>query len=147
MRISNGDDTSPMGKQSHLRKEMPRLPREMRYLLREIRSHLQISGYVTLLAKARIICVLRDFFPSYSRFIGLFAYNKVYREKSNVGILSTKRSHSNYNMPKVSAKIDAFFLRRRISKKSAYSDKRVSFLRIRYLTKKASILAETFCTL
>jgi hypothetical protein len=30
----------------HLRKEMPRFPREMRYLLREICSHLQISGYV-----------------------------------------------------------------------------------------------------
>ncbi len=32
-----------------LPKEMPRLPREMRYILREICSHLQISGYVTLL--------------------------------------------------------------------------------------------------
>jgi len=41
------------------------------------------------------------------------------REKSNVGILNTKRSHSNYNVPQVSAKIDAFY------------------------RKKASILAET----
>jgi hypothetical protein len=47
-----GDAASPTGDvdvsagDAYLRKEMPR---EMRYLLREICSHLQISGYVTLL--------------------------------------------------------------------------------------------------
>jgi hypothetical protein len=35
-------------------------------------------------------------------------------EKSNVGIVSTKRSHNNNNVPKVSAKVDAFFVRERI---------------------------------
>ncbi len=38
-----------MRKRLHLLKEVPRLPREIRYLLRGICSHLQISGYVTLL--------------------------------------------------------------------------------------------------
>jgi hypothetical protein len=64
-------------------------------------------------------------------------------EKSNVGILSTKRSHSNYNVLQVSAKIDAFCLRYQILQKSTYSQKSVSFFRIRYLRKEASILAET----
>ncbi len=35
-------------------------------------------------------------------------------EKSNVEILSTKGSHNNTNVPKVSAKVDSFFLRERI---------------------------------
>jgi hypothetical protein len=49
---------------------MPRLPLEMRYLLREICSHLQISGYVTLLEKSgpkcRFINLGNDAFSSCS---------------------------------------------------------------------------------
>ncbi len=49
----------------------------------------------------RMIHALRPFFSSYSHFTGFMTYNKLRREKSNVGILPAKRSHSNYNMPKL----------------------------------------------
>jgi hypothetical protein len=58
--------------------------------------------------------------------------------RENVGILPTKRSHSNYNVPKVSAKKNYFF--------PEIMDLQ-SFLKICYLRKKALILDETFGTL
>ncbi len=88
---------------------------------------------------ARMIRPLRPFFTIYSHFTGFLAYNKLCHEKSNVGIFSAKRPHSKYKVPKliVSSR----------NKGSTYFEKRVSFLRIYYLKKKASNLAETFGTL
>jgi hypothetical protein len=75
--------------------------------------------------------------------IAIFGLQQAICEKSNVGILSTKRPLSNCNVPKVSAKIVEIT----DSQKSTYSEKSVSFLKISYLRKKASILAEALGTL
>jgi hypothetical protein len=58
-------------------------------------------------AMARMLHPLRPFCLSYSHFTGCMAYNDLCRRKSNFGIFSTKRSHSNYNAPKVLVKVDA----------------------------------------